>query len=140
MTKLINNPLYNALLSNCKAVEVDDFFCRTFSVMSPDEIENADLDEDICLDAGDAELSINEILSAEYQKGDKHWLIKKPKGQDIVVKLFDLKPVTPREALTMEDMMSYIGSSQDPKDYLLELLNGEYSAESFYNDVSNHEV
>ncbi len=43
------------------------------------------------------------------------------------------------KSLTMDDMMQFIGSEQDPKDYLLELLQGKYSIADFRSDVANYE-
>ncbi|MEZ9709191.1 hypothetical protein AB4254_10980 [Vibrio breoganii] len=59
------------------------------------------------------------------------------------LQVYALQPVEisekPSEELTMEQMLAFIGSEQDPKDTLLEILNGKYSAESFRSDVKNYE-
>ncbi|WP_063664368.1 hypothetical protein [Aliivibrio fischeri] len=39
----------------------------------------------------------------------------------------------------MDEMMAFIGSDQDPKDYLLDLLNGKYPLSSFRVDVAQYE-
>jgi len=42
------------------------------------------------------------------------------------------------KVITKELMMSFIGSEQDPIEYLLEIANGEYTAEQFNKDILNH--